>query len=163
MKILMLGTINDVLKLSLYNQRIMKNLLSVLFVLVITNSVYSQTIFGKWNSFDEETNEIESVIEIYKKDGKAYAKIIEITDPERQNATCFKCKGKRKDQPILGMDILTGLEKDDDEWSGGKILDPKNGKEYKCYIKLKDENTLKLRGYIGISLIGRTAIWKRAK
>ncbi len=127
---------------------------------LVTNS---QSIFGKWNSFDEDTNEIESVIEIYKKDGKAYAKIIEITDPERKNATCIKCKGKRKDQPILGMDILTGLKKDDDEWSGGKILDPKNGKEYKCYIKLKDNNTLKLRGYIGISLIGRTAIWKRAK
>lgn len=124
--------------------------------------VNSQTIFGKWNSFDEETNKIESVIEVYEKDGKAYAKIIQITDPERQDATCFKCKGKRKDQKILGMDILTGLKKDDDEWSGGKILDPKNGKEYKCYIKLLDDNTLKLRGYVGISLLGRTAIWKRA-
>lgn len=136
-----------------------------IFLLLFSISLIanSQSIFGKWNSFDEDTNKIESVIEIYKKDGKAYAKIIEITDPERKNATCIKCKGKRKDQPILGMDILTGLKKDDDEWSGGKILDPKNGKEYKCYIKLKDKNTLKLRGYIGISLIGRTAIWKRAK
>ena len=141
----------------------MKKLLSLIIVLILTGSAYSQTIFGKWNSFDEDTNKIESVIEIYKKDGKAYAKIIEITDPERKDATCIKCKGKRKNQKILGMDILTGLEEDDDEWSGGKILDPKNGKEYKCYIKLKDANTLKLRGYIGISLIGRTAIWKRAK
>ena len=48
---------------------------------------------------------------------------------------------------ILGMDILSGLEKDNDEWSGGKILDPKNGKEYKCYIKLLDKNTLKIRTY----------------
>ncbi len=139
----------------------MKNLVSLLVVVFVSSSLSAQTIFGKWNSFDEETNEIESVIEVYKKDGKAYAKIIEITDPERQNATCFKCKGKLKDKPILGMDILTGLEKDDDEWSGGKILDPKNGKRYKCYIKLLDDNTLKLRGYIGISLLGRTAIWKR--
>lgn len=141
----------------------MKKLLSLLIALIITYSGYSQSIFGKWNSFNEDTNEIESVIEVYQKDNKAYAKIIEITDPERKDATCIKCKGKRKNQKILGMDILTGLKKDDDEWSGGKILDPKNGKEYKCYIKLKDPNTLKLRGYIGISLIGRTAIWKRAK
>lgn len=141
----------------------MKKLLSLLIALIITYSGYSQSIFGKWNSFNEDTNEIESVIEVYKKDGKAYAKIIEIRDPERKDATCIKCKGKRKNKKILGMDILTGLEEDDDEWSGGKILDPKNGKEYKCYIKLKDANTLKLRGYIGISLIGRTAIWKRAK
>ena len=81
---------------------------------------------------------------------------------DRKNATCTECKGDRKNEPILGMNILTGLKKDDDEWSGGKILDPKNGKEYKCYIKLLDKNTLKIRGYIGVSLFGRTAIWKRA-
>lgn len=140
----------------------MKKHILTLSFLLISISVCSQTIFGKWNSFDEETNKIESVIEVYEKDGKAYAKIIEITDPERQTATCTECKGKRKNQRILGMDILTGLKKKKDEWSGGKILDPKNGKEYKCYIKLLDNNTLKLRGYIGISLLGRTAIWKRA-
>lgn len=158
----MLGTINDRESIN-YKVRYMKKLAYLIVIYFISNTVSSQTIFGKWNSFNEETDEIESVIEVYKKDGKAYAKIIEISDPERQKATCFKCKGKRKDQPILGMEILSGLEKDDDEWSGGKILDPKNGKEYKCYIKLLDENTLKLRGYIGISLLGRTAIWKRVK
>ena len=68
-----------------------------------------------------------------------------------------------KNAAILGMNILTGLTKDGNEWSGGKILDPKNGKEYKCYLQLLDNNTLKLRGYIGISMFGRTAIWKRAK
>ena len=141
----------------------MKTFLPLLFVLLLSTATYSQTIFGKWNSFDEDTKKIESVIEVYKKNGKAYARILEITDPARQDATCFKCKGKRKDQRILGMDILTGLSKDGDEWSGGKILDPKNGKEYKCYIQLLDANTLKLRGYVGISLFGRTAIWKRAK
>mgnify|MGYP000648666251 CR=1 FL=1 len=140
----------------------MKTAVTILFIFCFSISLTAQTIFGKWNSFDEETNEIESVIEVYEKDGKAYAKIVKITDPERQEATCFKCKGSRKDQKILGMDILTGLKKKKDEWSGGKILDPKNGKEYKCYIKLLDDNTLKLRGYIGFSLLGRTAIWKRA-
>ncbi|MFD2567850.1 DUF2147 domain-containing protein [Pseudotenacibaculum haliotis] len=141
----------------------MKKFFLFTFALLLSLTIHSQTIFGKWNSFDEETNKVESVIEVYEKDGKAYAKIIEITDPERKNATCFKCKGKRKDQPIVGMNILTGLKKKDDEWSGGKILDPKNGKEYKCYIKLLDDNTLKIRGYIGISLLGRTAIWKRVQ
>ncbi len=140
----------------------MKTTVVTLFIFCFSISLTAQTIFGTWNSFDEETNEIESVIEVYEKDGKAYAKIVKITDPERQEATCFKCKGSRKDQKILGMDILTGLKKKKDEWSGGKILDPKNGKEYKCYIKLLDDNTLKLRGYIGFSLLGRTAIWKRA-
>ena len=140
----------------------MKKFFFTILFLTVSLTISSQTIFGTWNSFDEETNEIESVIEVYEKDGNAFAKIVKITDPERQEATCFKCKGKRKDQKILGMDILTGLKKKKDEWSGGKILDPKNGKEYKCYIKLLDDNTLKLRGYIGFSLLGRTAIWKRS-
>jgi uncharacterized protein (DUF2147 family) len=141
----------------------MKKLLLLTFILLFSISSFSQTIFGKWNSFDEETNKIEATIEVYEKDGKAYAKIISIIDPEKRSATCTACKGKLKNTPILGMNILTGLKEDGDEWSGGKILDPKNGKQYKCYIKLKDDNTLKLRGYIGISWFGRTAIWKRAE
>ncbi|MDA9303039.1 DUF2147 domain-containing protein, partial [bacterium] len=93
---------------------------------------------------------------------QAFAKITKITNSENQGAICINCSGERKNAPILGMNILTGLKKDGDEWSGGKILDPKNGKEYKCYIQLLDENTLKIRGYIGFSMFGRTAIWKRA-
>ena len=95
-----------------------------------------------------ETNKIESVIEVYEKDSKAFAKIISISDSNRSAATCVECSGKRKNAAILGMNILTGLTKDGNEWSGGKILDPKNGKEYKCYLQLLDNNTLKLRGYI---------------
>ena len=64
-------------------------------------------------------------------------------------------------QPIEGLVIVRGLSKDGDEWNDGKILDPKNGKLYKCYITLEEENKLKLRGYIGFSLIGRTEYWNR--
>ena len=141
----------------------MKKILVLIFSVFVTISGFSQTIFGNWNSYDEETNKIESVIEVYEKDSKAFAKIISISDSNRSAATCVECSGKRKNAAILGMNILTGLTKDGNEWSGGKILDPKNGKEYKCYLKLLDNNTLKLRGYIGISMLGRTAIWKRAK
>ena len=141
----------------------MKKKLVLIFSVFVTISGFSQTIFGNWNSYDEETNKIESVIEVYEKDSKAFAKIISISDSNRSAATCVECSGKRKNAVILGMNILTGLTKDGNEWSGGKILDPKNGKEYKCYLQLLDNNTLKLRGYIGISMFGRTAIWKRAK
>ncbi|MGB1169263.1 MAG: DUF2147 domain-containing protein [Flavobacteriaceae bacterium] len=140
----------------------MKKYFFLIFILCTTIPSFSQTIFGKWNSFNEETNKVESVIEVYEKDSKAFAKIISIKDPSRSSAKCVECNGKRKNAPILGMNILTGLNKDGNEWSGGKILDPKNGKEYKCYIQLLDKNTLKLRGYIGFSMFGRTAIWKRA-
>ena len=138
-----------------------KILITILSIFFITTG-FSQTIFGAWNSFDEETNRLESVIEVYEKNDQAFAKITKITNLENQGATCINCSGKRKNAPILGMNILTGLQKEGDEWSGGKILDPKNGKEYKCYIQLLDENTLKIRGYIGFSMFGRTAIWRRA-
>lgn len=141
----------------------MKKLFFTLIILTITTSINAQTIFGKWENRDEETNKVDSVIEVYEKNGKAFAKIIEITDKNRQDALCDKCSGKRKDNPILGMNILTGLKKDGDEWSGGKILDPKNGKEYKCYIKLDNDNKLKIRGYIGFAAFGRTAYWYRKK
>lgn len=136
--------------------------LAIIF-LSFTSIGFSQTIFGFWNSFDEETNRVESVIEIYEKEALVFAKVNRITDAEKQGATCSMCNGERKNKVILGMDILTGLKRDGNQWSGGKILDPKNGKEYTCYVKLLDQNTLKIRGYIGHAAFGRTVIWKRTE
>ncbi|MHB0755431.1 DUF2147 domain-containing protein [Polaribacter sp. M15] len=141
----------------------MKKTFLTMIVLTITITVNSQTIFGKWNSTNDETGKVDSVIEMYKKNGKAYAKIIEIKNPDRKNAVCELCEGENKGKPILGLEILTGLEKDGDEWSGGEILDPRNGKIYKCYIELVKPNKLKLRGYVGFSLLGKTKYWKRAE
>ena len=137
--------------------------INLLLLIIISYTANSQTIFGKWHSFNDETQEVESVIEVYEKNGKAFAKIIEIKNPDRKTAVCDMCKGSNKNKPILDMEILSGLQMNDDEWSGGKILDPKNGKEYKCYIKLVEDNKLKIRGYIGFSLLGRTAYWQRAE
>lgn len=139
----------------------MKKTFLTIVLFVITISVNSQTIFGKWNSKNDETGKVDSVIEIYEKDGKAFAKIIDIKNADRKKALCTLCEGKNKDKPILGLNILTGLEKDGDEWSGGKIIDPRSGKVYKCYIKLENSNKLKIRGYVGFALIGKTAYWER--
>tara|TARA_B110001454_G_scaffold185511_1_gene181744 strand:+ start:621 stop:1046 length:426 start_codon:yes stop_codon:yes gene_type:complete len=134
-----------------------------LVLLIITISVNSQSIFGKWHSTNEETGEIDSVIEVYKKQEKAFAKIIDIKNSERKNAVCDLCKDKNKNKPLLGLNILTGLEKDGKEWSGGTILDPRNGNVYKCYIQLVQKDKLKIRGYLGLAIFGKTAYWQRAK
>jgi uncharacterized protein (DUF2147 family) len=134
---------------------------TLLFALSITTN--AQTIFGKWNSTNEETGNIDSIIEVYEKDGKAFAKVIEIKGSARKNAVCEKCEDENRNKPILGLNILTGLEKNDDEWSGGNILDPRNGRIYNCYIKLIKPNKLKIRGYIGLALFGKTAYWERAE
>ncbi len=140
----------------------MKKLTVLALMLTVFASAGAQTVFGKWKTVDE-AGKTESIVEVYEKDGKAYAKIVDILNEERKGKKCDKCKGKNKDKPILGMNILNGLKKDGDEWSGGKILDPKNGKEYKCYIELVENNKLKIRGYIGFSLIGRTEYWYRTE
>lgn len=139
----------------------MKNLFLSILLIIVTTSINAQSIFGEWENWDEEKNKVDSLIEVYEKDGKAFAKIIKIADKDRQKALCDKCSGSRKNAPILGMDILTGLKKEGNEWSGGTILDPKNGKEYKCYIALQSANKLKIRGYIGFAAFGRTAFWHR--
>jgi uncharacterized protein (DUF2147 family) len=63
----------------------------------------------------------------------------------------------------LGFTIIKGLTKDGSEYNGGKITDPKNGKSYKCYLTLESKDKLKVRGYVGFALIGRTQYWSRVK
>ena len=141
----------------------MTKLVLTLVILIFTINTNAQSIFGKWENISEETGVVDSVIEVYEKEGKAYAKIIAITNPKDQNSVCDKCDGNNKDKAILGMNILTGLQKKGNEWSGGKILDPKNGKVYNCFIELKGADKLKVRGYLGVSLFGRTVYWMRQK
>ena len=114
----------------------MKKVSIILLACLISSFVGAQSIFGKWKTIDPVTGNDESIIEVYKKGGKAYAKVIAIINEADRDKTCINCKGKNKNKPILGLDILDGLKENGDEWSGGKILDPKNGKYYKCYIKL---------------------------
>ncbi len=113
-------------------------------------SLTAQDITGDWNNIDEETGEINSVINIYKIDNEYFGKIIHIIKPEERDNLCTKCKGNLKDQPILGMNILNNLKKDGERYSGGQIFDPKTGKEYRAEIWIDEENSNKLnvRGYI---------------
>jgi uncharacterized protein (DUF2147 family) len=131
----------------------------ILALLAVTTTLTSaQDIFGKWKTIDDETNKPKSVVEIYKKDGKAYGKIIRLfREPhEDQDPICDECTDYRKDQKIIGMTIITDMVQDDDEWEDGEILDPDNGKIYDC--KLWVENgELQVRGYIAFFF--RTQTW----
>lgn len=117
-------------------------------------------IEGKWKTIDDETKQAKSIVEIYKKsDGKYYGKVSQLLiKPADPN--CTACKDDRKGKPILGMEIIRGLKKDDNEFTGGTITDPKTGKTYKCTIT-REGDKLNVRGYIGLSLIGRTQTWQK--
>jgi uncharacterized protein (DUF2147 family) len=124
------------------------------------------TAVGRWKTIDDKTGKPKSIVAIAEEDGKLIGTVEELLDPKPDDPhpKCTKCEGDRKDQPIEGMKILWGMKKDGSGWSGGKILDPDNGKTYKCSMTVTDGGKkLDVRGYIGISLIGRTQTWDRAE
>ena len=140
----------------------MKKLLLFLLVLTCTQ-IQAQTVIGKWKTVDDKTKEAKSIVEVYENNGKIFGKIIEIFDPAKRNRKCDKCTGAESNKPVLGMVIIKGLEKDDAEYSGGKILDPETGNLYKCIIKLAGKDKLEVRGYMGFAIIGRSQTWIRVK
>jgi uncharacterized protein (DUF2147 family) len=137
--------------------------LFLLTIVLSTIQAQDSSVLGKWKTIDDDSGKVLGVVHIYEEDGKIIGKVIEITNPKSRDKRCNNCAGEDLNKPILGLVILRGLKKDGTEYSGGKILDPKHGKYYKCYINLEDENKLKVRGYIGISLFGRTQYWHRVK
>jgi uncharacterized protein (DUF2147 family) len=141
----------------------MKKIIISFIVLFTITSSFAQTVVGKWKTIDDESGKAKSILEIYEKSGKIYGKVIDILDLEHKNDVCKLCSGEDKNKPIMGMTVIKGLTKDEQEYNNGKILDPQNGKLYKCYITLESKDKLKVRGYIGISLFGRTQNWYRVK
>ena len=119
---------------------------------------------GRWKTVDDITGKAKSVVVIWEEAGKLYGRIQKLVnpDPVDPNPKCESCSGEQKGKPVIGMRILWDLQKDGDMWSGGTILDPSNGKTYKCLVSVEDGGTkLKVRGFIGISLLGRTQYWLR--
>ena len=119
---------------------------------------------GLWKNIDDETGKPKALIRITETNGVLEGKIEKLFRPadQDQNPKCVKCTDARKDQPIIGMTILSGLKKDGNEYNGGQILDPNNGKVYKSKAELKDGGTkLSVRGYIGTPLLGRSQVWER--
>ncbi len=121
-------------------------------------------VIGKWKN-----GEGTGIVDIYRtKSGHYAGKIIwlkEPIDPETGKPKLDKRNPdeSKRNQPTLGLINLHGFSFNAEEkiWDNGNIYDPKNGKEYSCKMELKDNNTLKVRGYIGVSLIGRTDNWTR--
>ncbi len=131
---------------------------------LITTSAAELSPVGVWKTIDDETRQPKSLVQISEQNGVLEGRVIKLfRAPEQdQNPRCDKCEGARKDQPILGMTILSGLRRDGDAWRGGEIVDPKTGSIYKARLRVIEEGQkLEVRGFVGVSLFGRTQLWLR--
>ena len=130
------------------------------------NVISSQTtdsIAGSWKTFDDDTNQPAAIVLITEKNGLFSGVVTKLLDPSAL-PTCEKCTDYRKGKAVIGMEILSGLKKTGDAYSGGHILDPDDGEIYRAEIKLKEQGAkLDLRAYIGIPLLGRTQTWIRER
>ena len=115
---------------------------------------------GNWVTIDDETGVEKSIIKLYIENNMLYRRIETLLLEQDQGQLCTNCSGSELNQPIEGLVILKGLKRDGDQWTGGTILDPANGKEYQCTLTLDGTSQLNVRGFIGFSFIGRTQRWK---
>ncbi len=139
--------------------------MQLLVTLALALTLAGPTPEGTWKTIDDASKKPRSIVKITKDDaGVLTGTIIHIYPIAGQpdDPVCEQCEGALKDQPVDGMTILKGLTWDGKKWSGGTVLDPENGKTYKCFIELEGGGSkLKLRGFVGGPLLGRTQYWHR--
>lgn len=132
--------------------------IAILFAL--SGTLAGQDVAGRWVTMDDVTGKKRSVVEISVVNGKASGTIIQLfrAPSEEQDPVCKECTDDRKGRKVIGLDIIRGMVKQDDEWTDGTILDPQNGKVYDCKLWIEN-GSLKVRGYI--AFFYRTQTWIR--
>jgi len=135
--------------------------IAALPLLLASLSASAQSPVGRWKTIDDETGRVKSIVEISQAtNGTLSGRVVEVLQSDRgPNPVCDKCSGERRNKPITGMTILWDLKPDGNEWAGGTILDPSNGKTYKSKAKMLDANRLGVSGCI--AFICREQVWQR--
>ncbi len=139
-----------------------KTFLSFFLVMAFSISGFSQIdkIVGKWKTIDDEDGSAKSIVHIFKAtNGKYYGKIDKLF--KNADSLCTECEGAEKDKPKLGMTVIKNMTEKSGSLTGGTILDPNNGKIYKCNISFDAKaNNLKVRGSLDkMGIIGRSQTW----
>ncbi len=150
------------------NVRVIFSMLFLGCFLVLTNSVAiaqsADAVIGTWLTGSKKGH-----VEIFKQGSKYFGKIVWLKEPNDPATNKPKTDNKNPDtakrkQPLVGLVNLKGFTYEgDNTWEDGTIYDPENGKEYSCKMTLRGNGTLDVRGYVGVSLLGRTDTWQRVK
>lgn len=139
--------------------------LLIALLISIPSLLFGQaTVIGKWKTIDDESGKEKSIVELFERNGLLYGKVVKIyPEPhEEQDPVCKECEKSdpRHNKKIIGMEILKNMKKAGSEYTDGDILDPENGKVYRCKIWLEGSH-LMVRGYWGPFF--RTQTWKKAQ
>jgi len=141
-----------------------KKLTWVLLVgVTLANASPNDSPAGLWKAYDDKGNPT-GYIRI-SEENEIFTGVIEKgLETDTEEKYCHACKDERKDQRLIGLTMLKNVKAIEDAYEGSEILDPFSGNTYRVKLKLKDAgDSLEVRGYVGISLFGRTQIWKRAE
>jgi uncharacterized protein (DUF2147 family) len=137
---------------------------ALLFAACSGAAAQSATPVGLWRTYSDRTGQADGLVRITTANGELEGTVAEVFSPPAPNAhpLCEACRGELHNQPIVGMKILRRMRPDGDAYSGGEILDPDEGRVYRCTLRMtEDGRKLEVRGYVGISLFGRTQVWDR--
>lgn len=117
---------------------------------------------GAWRTIDDKTGKPRAVMRLTEANGVVSGRIERGYNPAEDARVCTACTDERKGRLLRGMEVMRGMRAHGEEWSGGEVLDPDNGMIYSCRMRLIDGGArLEVRGYLGISLFGRTQVWER--
>lgn len=133
-------------------------LLCIITIVLAAAPTFAQTVAGRWTSVDDRSGKPRSVVEITERNGKLSGRIVEVFDDAERSARCVLCPDDRKDQPIIGLEIIRDMVRSGREWARGSIMDPETGKVYDCRLWLEGDK-LKVRGYVAFFF--RTQTWLR--
>lgn len=138
------------------------------FLLTFSSIAWGGELAGLWQEYDDDTGNLVALIRIEKLPDSTYdGKIEKILSVHGENpeSVCGRCTGSLHDHPLVGLRILSGMKRAGKlSFEGGEILDPDDGKTYRCRIRLSDDgNTIEVTGYLNLNWIGQSEIWRRAE
>jgi uncharacterized protein (DUF2147 family) len=140
--------------------------LSAFLVMGMTVTAAAQTVAGEWQQIDPDTGKIGAHVTFVEKDGVFSGHLSKLfPEPgDDPNPRCKACEGADHGKPLLGLTFIKGMKRSGLEYEDGTILDPESGTLYSANMKLsRDGNSLEVRGYVGIPLLGKSQVWKRVQ
>ena len=141
----------------------MSKIIFLHLLLTICLCAADSSLAGRWRTLDDKTQKARGVVLLYEQGGAIFGKIESSFDPKEAGEICSKCDGDRRGKPVIGLVFLRNMKKHGAaEYAGGDILDPDSGWLYRCKITVEDGGRkLVVRGFLGVSLIGRSQVWLR--